>query len=93
MSWRYRIAYKDFTHGDGSTERLYGIVEYYQNIEGPGTEAWTEEFMGPHGETIEELRHDLEMMLKDTYRDDEPIQLDGTTAEGAAAEEVSHDTA
>lgn len=69
-SWHYRVAYRDVDDGIGGTERIYGMVEFYD-----GLGAWTD-FITPSGETIQELRNDLQMMLNDiTHRDEEPLNL------------------
>jgi len=56
MTWQYRVMRKQLPDGSYS----YGIYERYKNIGyGPG---WTEDLMGPHGDTLEELKSDYEYM-------------------------------
>lgn len=65
MSWRYRVIQTD-------TEDclLFRIHEVYTDAD-PGL-TWTEEAMEPMGETLDELRSDLEAMLRAL---DEPVLL------------------
>ncbi|MFH1141264.1 MAG: hypothetical protein V1724_06325 [Chloroflexota bacterium] len=72
MGWHYRIG-----HIEQAGEHTYGIVEFYndEQLEAEkGKGSWTD-FVHPQGESIEELRKDLTMMLMDTYRDEPPIEL------------------
>lgn len=57
MSWRY-IASRDRVNGVD----VWGIREVYD------TGGWTESTVDPIGNTFDELKHDLEMMLADMGR-------------------------
>ena len=72
MAWHYRVG-----HIEQVGEHSYGIVEFYDDAQlevKKGEGAWTD-FVHPQGETIAELRADLERMLADTYRDEPPIEI------------------
>lgn len=60
-TWRYRVGYY---RGSG----WFGIFEFY--TDGNGKEGWTKAPVEPWGETKEDLRKDLERMLKAF---DEPV--------------------
>lgn len=64
MSWTYRVIRTDAE--DGSLFRIY---EVYTE---PAGLSWTEEAMEPMGETLDDLRSDLEARLKAL---DEPVLL------------------
>ena len=77
MTWHYRIGYIDQKMPDDSTERAYGIVEFYEKtqLEVKSKDGWTD-FVHPQGETIEMLQKDLERMLHDcVVRGEEPINV------------------
>ena len=63
MTWHYRIGVVT-----EASEKIFGIVEFYAEY-GPSG------FVEPQGDSVEELREDLIMMLQDTYRDEPPIEL------------------
>jgi len=52
MSWKYQIMRRKV-----GKEYVYGIYEVFSSPKG-----WTEECVGPQGETLEELRRDYEAM-------------------------------
>ena len=57
--WNYRV----MRHTDAVGRTHYAIHEAYYNDVGEVT-AWTDEPSAPFGETIEELREELERMLR-----------------------------
>ena len=57
--WNYRV----MRHTDAFGRVFLGIHESYYNDEGEVT-AWTDDLSAPAGETIEELRGDLEKMIR-----------------------------
>jgi hypothetical protein len=58
VSWQYRVMRS--VGGRGTTHYYtYGIHEVYT-----GPKGWTEASVGPHGDTLYELKRDLEMMLE-----------------------------
>jgi tRNA C32,U32 (ribose-2'-O)-methylase TrmJ len=57
--WNYRV----MRHTDAVGRTHYAIHEAYYNDVGEVT-AWTNEPSAPFGETIEELREELERMLR-----------------------------
>lgn len=59
MSWDYRILRTDHPSG----EITFGIHEVYYDSEGKPN-ACSVDPMDPHGETVEELREDINAMLK-----------------------------
>lgn len=59
MHWNHRVMRQHF---DGTDEVTYGIREVFYNDDG-SIDGWTAEPIDPHGETVEELRADLERML------------------------------
>jgi len=59
MTWNYR-AIKETSEG----ETNYQVYECYYDHKG-ALEGWTEEPVYPQGETLAELREDLEAMLHD----------------------------
>ena len=64
MTWNYRIGKKTVEYefdGRKESEDIYGIYEAYYNDDGE-IYATTVEGMEPHGETLEELKSDFEMM-------------------------------
>jgi len=64
MTWNYRVI-KETVHG----ETTYWVHEVYYNEAGE-IESWTEAPVGANGETLAELREDLETMLHDTVLHD-----------------------
>lgn len=64
MSWTYRVIQTDTEDGP-----LFRIHEVYTEPKGL---SWTEEAMEPMGETLDELRSDLEAMVRAL---DEPVLL------------------
>jgi hypothetical protein len=60
--WNYRVVRKAYPPGkDGTIEYVLGIHEVYYDDNGE-PEMVTEDRMDPHGETLEELRDDIEHM-------------------------------
>ena len=59
MSWNYRIMRRQHPTG----EALYGIYEVYYDKEGK-VEGWTENSMTGEWETLDDLKGDLEYLLK-----------------------------
>lgn len=57
--WNYRI----MRHTDAFGRQFFAIHEAYYNDHGE-VGAWTEEAVGAYGETLEELRDDLEKMIR-----------------------------
>lgn len=55
MSWHYQIRKRTITG-----EAFYDIVEMFDTPPG-----WTEERVGPHGDTKDELLEDLARMVRD----------------------------
>ena len=65
--WHYRVGVIHETQGD-----TFGVIEYYDMEE---EHLWTG-FIEPRGDTLQELREDLECMLRDiTNRPEEPIDI------------------
>jgi hypothetical protein len=63
-NWNYRVVRKDVYLGKTIAEEVqFAIHETYYNDEGVPT-AITTDPMKPYGETVEELRADLERMCK-----------------------------
>lgn len=77
MTWHYRVAYQDTTYPDGSTERVYGVVEYFPDVLGHA--AWSADFEEATGESVEDLRGSLQQMLKDIDSCGEPFDIDRET--------------
>ena len=67
MSWNYRVTHSveewQGTINEQVREDFFSIREVYYDSSG-GIECWTEKSIGPGGETLEELRDDLHLMLK-----------------------------
>jgi hypothetical protein len=61
MSWRYIVS-KEYA-GDGKTDVIYGVREYYETV--TGVTGWSEPIVAPQGETYDELILDLHHMLDD----------------------------
>lgn len=62
--WNYRVVRKAYPPAaDGAIEHVLGIHEVYYNDSGE-PQMVTEERMGPHGETLDELRTDLTWMIQ-----------------------------
>ena len=59
MHWNHRVMIR---HHEGTDETSMGIREVFYDDDG-NIDAWTADDMDPHGETLEELRADLERML------------------------------
>lgn len=59
MTWNYRVISRTDPSGSGE---LFGIHEVYYDSIGR-VEGWTEEPCDPFGESLSELRADLEMMM------------------------------
>jgi len=57
--WDYRVMVRTWPTG----EKTYGIHEVYYS-KGGKVKGWTVEEMGPHGDTMAELRKDLARMRK-----------------------------
>lgn len=65
MSWNYRVGFRTVLHPvvDTLEELQYGVIETYYNDE--GEIAFTSaEFQVPYGETLEELKSNLDKMQK-----------------------------
>lgn len=60
MYWNHRVMIRHHEDYDLTT---YGIREVYYDDDDGAITAWTVDDMDPHGETLEELRADLERML------------------------------
>ncbi len=58
MSWNYRIIKRKWKKGV-----TFGIHEVYYDKDGQPT-AWSTNPRDPHGETLDELRRDFDMMEK-----------------------------
>lgn len=67
MTWDHRAACRTFRYPDGKKEKQWGIREVYYRKNGRPF-LYTKDFMEPHGETLEELREELVLMLRATYR-------------------------
>lgn len=68
MSWNYRVckklsSYKVDLSNDVYEEDCFGICEVYYNDKGEITFT-SENFIEPYGETLEELKRNLESMQK-----------------------------
>ena len=68
MTWNYRVACKKLEvkidlSNDVYEEDCFGIVEAYYNDQGE-IYATTERFIEPYGETLEELKRNLETIQK-----------------------------
>lgn len=62
MSWNHRVVrHKTTDTFDGKEEVYYLIHEVYYNSDGSVC-SMTKEGMAPHGETLDELKKDLEWM-------------------------------
>jgi hypothetical protein len=57
MTWQYRVMRREFPLRAKRKEVVYGIHEVYTSPKG-----WTADPVEPHGETLEELKKDFEMM-------------------------------
>lgn len=80
--WHYRSAYTDYAMPDGSTERQWGVVEYYPNEEGDGG-GWTG-FVKPIGDDRESLVKVLQWMLDDiNKRGEEPLEIAEEVPDGS----------
>ena len=80
MTWHFRVAYKDIAMMDGSVERVYGIVEFYDDVqlevEAQGSKTGWTDFVRPQGDSVDELRAELAEMLADSYREgEEPFDV------------------
>lgn len=56
--WNYRVMRRAYTHKDATTEYSYGIHEVYYSLDGE-PDCHSENDVGIHGETVEELKKDL----------------------------------
>lgn len=63
MHWNYRVVRKEYLHIDGSVEEYFGIHEVYYEDDNSGMSA-TENPIAPDGETIDELKSTLTLMLE-----------------------------
>lgn len=61
--WNYRVFKTVHTLHDGSTEEVFTIREAFYSDD-DRVEGWTAEPCHPQGETLDEIRQDLEWMLK-----------------------------
>lgn len=75
QSWRYAAS----RNADGEGNISWNVRELYESDPGKPP-AYTANAMGPFGETLQELRHDLRLMYADVLREDLPI-LDLTGGE------------
>lgn len=73
MGWHYKPT--KIVYPDGS--ETWEIREFYESDGGDG---WTADAVSPFGESLEELRRTLQMMLADVDRR-EPLMLYGYTCE------------
>ena len=62
MSWNHRVVRRSYTHADGYVEDTYQIHEAYYDVE-PKL-LLTISGVSAIGNTVQELREDLERMLK-----------------------------
>lgn len=62
MTWNHRVMRRTNEHG----ETWYDIHEVYYETDPCGVEklSWTEDAIAPMGETVDELREELERMLR-----------------------------
>ena len=67
-SWRYAAS----RNADGEGNISWNVRELYESDPGKPP-AYTANAMGPFGETLQELRHDLRLMYADVLREDLPI--------------------
>ena len=61
-TWSYRI----MRHAEPNGDVWYGMHEVYDM--GDGEQLWTDDPVRPFGETVDELREDMELMLRDMKR-------------------------
>lgn len=67
MTWNHRLFKRRIKHlADKSTETFYSIREVYYNSKHM-PDGYTAEDISPGGNTVDELREELVMMLKATY--------------------------
>ena len=59
MSWNYRV----MKHKLNESESFYGIHEVYYNRNGK-PDGWSKDSITPERESPQELKEDLEMMIK-----------------------------
>lgn len=63
-TWNYRV-----THYEVDGESVYGIREVYYGEHGT-VQGWSQSSMAPHGDTLDELREDVDHM-RDAF--DKPV--------------------
>lgn len=68
QSWRYAAS----RNSDGAGNISWNVRELYEQEPGKPP-AYTANGIGPYGETLQELRHDLRLMYADVLREDLPI--------------------
>lgn len=66
MTWNHRVMRRVLRSPAGHREVVYDIREVYYNGKGR-SDGYTKDAIAPQGSTLEELRHELTMMLHATY--------------------------
>lgn len=66
MSWNFRVYRTKVRRPKGRSEAVFSIKETYYG--GPGAGGHTTHDIAPTGYTLDELRHELTLMLAATYQ-------------------------
>ena len=64
MVWNHRVVKREWKRADGSVEITYQIHEVFYDKKGAKADMITTDADAPLGETLHELREDLERMVR-----------------------------